>query len=146
DDVRDQLPPFGIEAPRRLVEDEELGLVQERLREAETLDHALRVAPEPAVDRVAEPETHQVTRDALLEIAGRHAGEATVEAHRAPGRAVRVGVEDLGEKPEAPPRSEAAGGLAEEGERAARGPQAAEHGVEGRGLARHVTPDRGDCA
>ena len=43
DDVADIAPPDGVDAVGRLVEHDQVGVVDERLRDAEPLPHALRV-------------------------------------------------------------------------------------------------------
>ena len=40
DDVGDELPPFGIEAAGRLIEDQQLGFMEERLSKAQPLRHS----------------------------------------------------------------------------------------------------------
>src|SRR5439155_9298867 len=54
DELADLAHLLGVEADGGLVEDEELGLVEEGLREGETLTHAGRVGAHFAVDRGAE--------------------------------------------------------------------------------------------
>ena len=49
--LEDQLahvaPAEGIEPAHRLIEDQDLGIVNQRRREPEALEHALRVLPQP---------------------------------------------------------------------------------------------------
>ena len=54
EEVAKPTDPLGIEAVRRLVEDEDLGIAEERCREAESLAHAQRVPLRPAPGRVRE--------------------------------------------------------------------------------------------
>ena len=49
DEIADVLASDGIEPAHRLVEDDDLGISDQRLREAEPLHHSLREAPDGAV-------------------------------------------------------------------------------------------------
>ena len=52
DEIAHLFAADGIEAAHRLVEDQELGIVHERRREAGALEHALRERAHRAIDRV----------------------------------------------------------------------------------------------
>ncbi len=52
-DLVEGLAQRGVEARRRLVQQQHRGPAQQRLRQSETLAHALRIGPDPAVGRIA---------------------------------------------------------------------------------------------
>ena len=53
-DLIEGLPQRGIQSRRRLVEQQHPGPAEQRLRQSETLAHALRIGPDPAVGRIGQ--------------------------------------------------------------------------------------------
>ena len=71
---------LGIEAGRRLVEEEDARPVHERHRDVEAPLHAARVAARDSVGRFVEPDLLEQVLDALLDLAAAHAEDAALEA------------------------------------------------------------------
>ena len=67
DDVAHEQAAERIEARRRLVEEDERGLVEQRLGEADALQHALAVAAQLAVGGVEQVDAREQLVDARLE-------------------------------------------------------------------------------
>ena len=107
--VADGAPPGRIERARRLVEQQQAGRADERLREAEPLLHALRHRADPAPGHVRElDELEQLPP--LRRAAGR-AGEVLVQAQHLVRRAPVGEAEQLGEIAEPGVRLGAPGGV-----------------------------------
>ena len=87
DQVADLLAADRIEAAHRLVEDDHLRVVHQRLRDADALQHALRVGAEARVGRVARDRPARAARSTRARaLRRRDTGEPRVEVERARGR------------------------------------------------------------
>ena len=85
--------PFGIHAVRRLVEKQQIGIVDERLRELDALLHARRIRPDVAVARLAEADVVEHFVRTLHGVDGGQPGKLTAVAHERYGvHAGNVGV------------------------------------------------------
>src|SRR5262245_44641195 len=81
-DVADEQTPERIEAGRRLVEKHELRVVNQRLGQANPLQHALAVAANAAIGGVDEIDAREQRIDARLEIQPAQTMEPAVKAQR----------------------------------------------------------------
>jgi hypothetical protein len=95
-------PAHGVEPVERLVEDEELRIVEERLGQAEPLAHALRVAAHRTVGRVGEPDLVEEEPRALEARRAVEPGQPAVEVEVLQGREAVVEERRLGEVADEP--------------------------------------------
>ena len=75
DEVADRLDLDGVEPVRRLVEDEDVGLVHDRLREADALSVALRQRVDRRDEMLGEPGRPSGLRDGRFGAGGGHAAQ-----------------------------------------------------------------------
>jgi hypothetical protein len=78
--------PCGVEAVRRFIEDQQLGILEQRRRDAETLFHPLRIGGETILGSIGEADLFQNRFDALPRCAGMMCEDAQV----VPARQARV--------------------------------------------------------
>jgi hypothetical protein len=147
-DVADQhqhlLAALRVESVRGLVEQQQLGVVHERLRELHALLHARRVGLEVSVARLAEPDVVEHLVRPADRLVAREARQLAGE--RDEGRSTHPGdvAVLLGHVAEAPPHLErlARRVLAERGHPPAVGCQEAEQRLEQRRLARTIRTEQ----
>src|SRR5688572_21680361 len=96
----EQLSPVAVEPGVRLVEQEELRLVQERPAEGEPLQHPARVGAGPLVSRVPQREALEQHPDPLARLG--HAIEPRVEAEVLDGGELAVHQRLVADEPELP--------------------------------------------
>ena len=75
DELEHLVAPLRVHAVGRLVEEQQIGIVHERLRELDALLHAGRVGLDVAVARLAEADVVEHLVRALHRVDGRQAGE-----------------------------------------------------------------------
>ena len=135
--------PDRIEARQRLVGDQELGIVRDRLRQAHALAHALRVRAGRPLAALDEPDAVEGARRAHFGLARAEAREAQEEGdHLGRGHVVveRVLLRAEADAPQVVAVGE--GRLAQDPDRAARGPQLARDELEEGRLAGAVGADQ----
>ena len=66
DEIADLLAADRVETAHRLVEEHDLRVVHQRLRDADALEHALRVGAQPRIGRVREPDPVEQRRRRAL--------------------------------------------------------------------------------
>ena len=101
DEIADLLPTDGVEAAHRLIEDDELRIVQERLRQADALGHALAEAPDRSIDGVGQAHLRDHLVGAPLARLLVHPAEASAQIEELVRLQVLVHVGVLGQVPEA---------------------------------------------
>ena len=129
--------PRRIEAVRRLVEDQQVGVLEQRRGDAEPLLHPLRVRPEAVAGPLAETDLFEGRRDPLL----RHAGVTGEHAQVVARREERVQGRGLDHRSDPRQPLGRAGRGAEHDGAAARRPHEAEEHAQGRRLAGAVRPE-----
>ena len=82
DQVADLARARGIDPGGRFIEHQQPGFLDERLREADALEHALRVAAEAAVARVFEPDQLQEFPGAVAQLGAAEPADFAVEEER----------------------------------------------------------------
>ena len=134
---------LGVQAVRRLVEDEDRRPAKQRPRERQPLTHAHRVAPDPAVRRAREVHLLERLRDARGCQPGGHCDDAQMVVAGPAG--MEVGLQDRTHMPGGVAKHPV--GPAVDQGRAALGRRQAEDGTQSRGLARPVgSNETGDGA
>jgi hypothetical protein len=133
-----------VEARSRLVEEDDLGVVDERLGEADAAHHALGVLPDLALAGVLHPEAGDEVVDPLP--AGRAVDVeepgVEIEGLVRVQEAVEIGL--LGQEPDARLGGDVGGGAAEDAGRARAGEEEAEEELHRGGLARPVRADEAE--
>ena len=146
--VPDQVPRLRVEARGRLVEDEELGIVDERARERQASLHAARERADADVALAREPGEVEQTRNALASSTSRGKAEVAavdqqVLAHR------EVGIEVVHLRHDADANARFARGLghrlADHLDLPAVGIDEAEAAAQRRGLARAVGAEQAEA-
>ena len=138
DEVLDLAAADGVQAGGRLVEDEQVGVVDEGLGQADAAGHALGILADGAARARGQADHLQEHLDALAALAAGDLEEPAVVVERLVGvqEAVEVGL--LGQEADAVLDLDVAGRLAEDPDAALAGVEQAEHHLDGRGLARAV--------
>ena len=141
--ARNSVRPGGVEAVRRLVEDEEVGIVDERARELAALARAGREPVDRPVPHLAEPDVVQDLVRALERPVPRHPRELAAQRDGVDGGQLREVAVPLGHVADAAPHGVAARHDvdAEDGRAALGRPQQSEDRLEERALARAVRPE-----
>src|SRR5207249_4314157 len=81
DEIEHLVAPFRVHAVGRLVEEQQIGIVNERLRQLDPLLHAGRVGFDIAVSRLAEADVEQHLVRALHRVDARQAGQLAAVRH-----------------------------------------------------------------
>src|SRR5438094_7547770 len=81
DEIEHLVAPFRVHAVGRLVEEQQIGIVNERLRQLDPLLHAGRVGFDIAVARLAEADVEQHLVRALHRVDARQAGQLAAVRH-----------------------------------------------------------------
>src|SRR6185369_1144541 len=142
DEVLDLPRGDRIEAAGGLVEDDDCGIVDERLAEADAPGHALGVLAQLALAGVGEAEPGDELVGPLPPGLGVEVEEPAEEVERLVGVEPPIEVGLLGEEPEARLGADVGGGAAEDRRLARGGEDESEEQLEGRGLPRAVGPDQ----
>src|SRR5207244_9032593 len=139
-DVADFRHAAGIQSGRRLVEDEQVRFVEQRLSDGQALLHPFRELLDPMVRPIRELDFFEDRFAAVVEILRRHAAEPAGIGEGFQGRQVAVEFRGLDDGTNS---SEGTGRLpphidAEEGGLPAGRPDEFGHALDGRGLARSI--------
>jgi hypothetical protein len=144
--VPDVATANGIEPRHRLVENDQLGIVDERLRDADALHHALRVMPEQPAAVGADPDLVEEPvrpRSALRPTIAEEPGEIREQFLR---REVVVERRMLRQEAEAPARPDVAWRPAQDLGTPVRRPQQVDQNLERRALAGAVRSQQAEDA
>src|SRR5205807_2167278 len=98
DDLAHEPPAAGVEARSRLVQEDELGVAQERLRESDALQHALREMAQLLVAVWSEADQVQELRHARAQSCSGHSVEPAMQPEKLGGREPVVKAEVLGQE------------------------------------------------
>ena len=143
-DVADLAPPHRVHPVGRLVEEEDVGLVEERAGEPEALRHPLRVTANPVAPAAGEPHEVEQLGDPPIQVPLGDAGEAAEQAQRRLAGQVAGEAMAFGEVADAPARGRAARVAAAHAHLAARRPGQAEENLDQRGLAGAVGAEKAE--
>ena len=134
DEVLDLAGALGIEAGGRFVENDQIGIVEEGLGEADAAGHALGEAPDGAMAGVREARHVEQLVNARAGGFGGQPEQAGVEGQGFEGRQVGIEVGLFGEIADAALDGGGAGGCAEDVDRAGRRKKQAQDHLDGGGL------------
>ncbi|OPZ23512.1 MAG: hypothetical protein BWZ02_03186 [Lentisphaerae bacterium ADurb.BinA184] len=144
DDVLDLTAADGVEARGGFIEDDQLGVVDKGLGEADATGHALGELADGAVAGGAEADHFEELPGAFGAFVGMDAEEGAEEIKRLGGGQVAVEVGFLGKVADAAFGLDVAGGLAKDDELAARGVEQAEEELDGGGFAGAVGAEQAE--
>ena len=137
-DVADKATAHGVEAGRGLVEEDEVGLVDESLGETDALQHAFRKAAEPPVAMSSKSDEVQERGNAVAELGRSESAEPTVKREEFGGSQPVVEAEVFGEEADLAADLDARKGLIEDPSVAATGFNEAEQHLDGGAFASTV--------
>src|SRR5450759_1010404 len=144
DDVANHAAPHRVEPRCRLVEEDNLRLVNQRLSQAESLQHALGKAAQATVSVLRDANELEHLRNPSTQSAGGHAAQSSVQMEELRGGEPVVKPKVLWQKANLPARINVARGRAEHLGVAARWSYQAEEHLDRRALARAVGPEKAE--
>ena len=144
EDVAHHAAADRIEPGRRLVEEDEVGLVDDRLREAESLEHSLGESAQATVAMRREPDEIDHLGDAVAALRRRDAAEPAVKIHELGRREPIVESKILGKESDPPPDGDVARRRAEDERAAASRFDEAEQHLDRRALAGAVRSEKAE--
>ncbi len=144
DEIADLLAADRIEAAHGLVEEHDLRIVDQRLRDADALEHPLGVGPQTRVLGVGKADLLEERLDALFVFARSVPGQLRVEGQELATRQVVVEVGVLGEEADVLPVRAFRHIVAEDGRRSLGRVDQTHQDLQCGGLARAVGPDKAE--
>ena len=141
---RSSLRPMGSEPAQGLVEEDEFGVVDERLGQPDPLQHAPRELAKLEARRPLEPDPRQEPRDPVPPLGPLQGEEAAVEVEELRGGEIFVEVGLLGQVAEPAPGVDVPVTAAEDLDLAGVGRDQPEGAFQGRGLARPVGAEKAE--
>ncbi len=144
DDVADLLAPQGVEPRQRLVEHHQVGIVHQRLGQADALEHALGELAQRSVERLGQPHPLDEGVDAGGPCAARHATQPRGQLEELVGAQVFVKRRVLWQVAQPPLYRHVGHPVAEHVEVAAGRKDEPHHHLDGGGLARAVGPQQAE--
>ena len=142
DELGDRRRPDGIHARGRLVENHQLRIMHERLREADALQHTLRIRSHASIRRLGEPDPSNHFDDARREGRTVQTADAAVKRDEFAAAQEPIKVGRLRQVTDGQPRLDALARHAKHPTRARRGTQQTQNNFDRRALAGAIGPEQ----